>query len=213
MTLNLFLPQVTRVPITGPAPYNTLVCVSAWTYMPLEHSVVPGNLYSGYPVRVQTPFRLAGFDQRVAPPFDHTTTAWTSAVGPTADGHWMYQVDSVTGAGFDPADGTYYVDLKGSLYPADPVPDTCGGFVCLYYWVVRVTSFVLCYEPPIQEPPRGRSLRAVVAGRYDFERPPTVAELLDRRWGVATAFATDSVNGSTSPSGPCNCTKVRNPKA
>jgi hypothetical protein len=168
MPVNLFLPQVTRVPITGPAPYNTLVCVSAESYLGPQE-LREGKL-SRFPVRVATPFRLAGFDQRVAPTFDHSTTAWISSTGPIEDGNWVYAVDSVTGAAFTSNDGTYYLDLMAASSPDGSAPGTCMAFaegvgICFYFIRISVTSWVLCYEPPIAPPPpqgHGHRLNDVV---------------------------------------------------
>lgn len=158
MPVNIFLPQVTRIPITGPAPYNTLVCVSAETYLGPQE-LREGKI-SRFPMRITTPFRLAGFDQRVPPTFDHSTTAWISSIGPMEDGNWVYAVDSVTGAGFTPTDGAYYLDLMAASSPDGSAPGTCialaeGAGICFYFVRIQVTSWVLCYEPPIATPPQG----------------------------------------------------------
>lgn len=162
MTVDIFLPQVTRIPITGPAPYNTLVCVSVESY--LGPQVVRDEELSRFPMRVATPFRLAGFDQRVPPTFDHSTTAWISSIGPMEDGNWVYAVDSVSGAGFAPTDGTYYLDLMAAISPDGAAPGTCialgeGIGVCFYFVRIQATSWVLCHEPPIVPQPRGHPQR------------------------------------------------------
>ena len=165
MPVNIFLPQVTRIPITGPEPYNTLVCVQA------ESNAGPQDVKKGkltrWPVTVPTPFRLAGFDQRVQPVFDHSTTAYLSSIGPAEDDTWLYAVDAVTGAGFDPVDGAYFLNINVALLPGAGEPSTCitygdptadptqGGLtiVCYYSLTIQVTSYVLCYEPPPPSPP------------------------------------------------------------
>ena len=136
MTINIFLPQVTRIPITGPAPYNTLVCVSVETY--LDGQVLRDRKLSQFPMQVATPFRLAGFDQRIPPTFDHSTTAWISSIGPMKDGNWVYAVNSVTGAGFTPTDGAYYLDLMTASSVDGAAPGTCGALaenitICFYF--------------------------------------------------------------------------------
>lgn len=158
MSVNIFLPQVTRIPITGPAPYNTLVCVSVETYLGPQE--LREEQLSRFPMRVATPFRLAGFDQRVPPTFDHSTTAWISSIGPMEDGNWVYAVDSVAGAGFTPTDGAYYLDLMAASSPDGSAPGTCIAFaegvgICFYFVRIQATSWVLCYEPPIVPPPQG----------------------------------------------------------
>lgn len=162
MPVNIFLPQVTRIPITGSAPYNILVCVSVETLLGPQE-LRDGRL-SRFPMRVATPFRLAGFDQRVPPVFDHSTTAWISRIGPMENGNWIWAVDSVTGAGFSPTDGTYFLDLMAAGSPDGNAPNTCfaiaqGITMCLFHVGIQVTSWVLCYEPPIVPPQQGYSPR------------------------------------------------------
>jgi hypothetical protein len=156
MPVNIFLPQVTRIPIIGPAPYNTLVCVSVETFQ--GSGEVRDGVFSRISLRVATPFRLAGFDQRIPPIFDHSTTAWINSTGPIKDGNWAYAVDSVAGAGFTPTDGTYFIDLTTATSVDGAADGTCGAWgpvtVCFYTMRIQVTSWVLCYEPPIM-PPQG----------------------------------------------------------
>ncbi len=147
MSLNVFLPQVTRIPIAGPEPYNTLVCVEATGSGGVE--VREGKLYSNLPGIAVTSFRLAGFDQRVPPAFDHSTTGWISSIGLFSDGNWLVAVDSITGAGFDPVTGQFFVTYKYGLLPTKAALGTCmafgpGGGICFYYFTVKITSFVLC---------------------------------------------------------------------
>lgn len=158
MTVNIFLPQVTRIPITGPEPYNTLVCVSVETFQGAGE--VRDGVLKRFTQRVTTPFRLAGYDQRVPPTFDHSTTAWLNSTGPTQDGNWIIAVDSVSAAGFDPVDGAYFINLAGALSVDGAAPGTCfgfggGGTICFYTPRIQVTSWVLCYEPPVAPPQRG----------------------------------------------------------
>jgi hypothetical protein len=161
MSVNIFLPQVTRIPIAGPEPYNTLVCVQT------ESNGGPGDVNKGHMNRwsqtVPTKFVLAGFDQRVPPQFEHSTTAFISSIGPAEDDNWLYAVDSVTGAGFDPETGKYFVNVNFAMIPGDVPGQQCinygdpqqGGIVvCYYYFTVQITSFVLCYEPPPPTPPK-----------------------------------------------------------
>jgi|HubBroStandDraft_4_1064222.scaffolds.fasta_scaffold21494_4 hypothetical protein len=103
--VNVFLPQVTRIPVAGPAPFNTLVCCGAVGFVG-----VPGS-GAGYVTRAEvsfgTNFILAGFDQRVPPQFQHSTAAWLAGTGPAEDDTWLYAVDAITGAGFTPTGGEF----------------------------------------------------------------------------------------------------------
>lgn len=153
MPTSLLVPQVTRIPIAGPQPYNTLVCVATQSFTGFR--VVSTDTLSRFSVALGTQFRLAGFDQRVAPKFDHSTTAVTAATGPAERGTFQFAVDSVTGAGFD-STGTYFVAVDVAVQPSQIPPDLCSplGF-CLVEWMVAVCSFVLVYEPPVPQLPQG----------------------------------------------------------
>jgi hypothetical protein len=174
MTLHLFSPQVTRIPVAGPAPYNTLVCVAAETGTGPQ-TVNPGTT-SRWSVTVPTPFRLSGFDQRVPPTFDHSTVAFISATGPAQDSLFQYAVDSVTGAGFNPTDGTYFVSIDVALLPPDAQPRTCeyapDGSLIVCYWfpAVQVCSFVLVYEPPVAAQPSGTGARSAASSMSSTSR-------------------------------------------
>jgi hypothetical protein len=205
MPVNLFLPQVTRIPITGPEPYNTLVCVQTETVGGFQQ-VTPGKM-SRWATTVGSGFRLAGFDQRVPPVFDHSTTAYLSSIGPAKDDNWVYAVDEVTGAGFSSYDGSYYVNLNVAMMPGDPVPDECFSFggpygICLYWTMVQVTSFVLCYEPPPPEPPGGHRRfvpRSAMEAAFSNRLPPGagLAERIARQMGVAFAPPSPDAGGQS----------------
>jgi hypothetical protein len=176
MPINLFLPQVTRIPIAGPAPYNTLVSVAMYTYAGSQN-VAPGTL-SEWSVVVPTNFRLQGFDQRVVPLFDHSTTAWICATGPGEDSTFQYAVNSVPSAGFDPKDGTYFVNIDVALSPPDPQSSRCisfgdpaaGGTVSCYFpFVIQISSFVLVYEPPPPAQPGSRKGFPLVNSSQDVD--------------------------------------------
>jgi hypothetical protein len=190
MPLNLFLPQVTRIPIAGPDPYNTLVCVVA------ESNGGPQWVEKGkmkrWTITVPTPFILAGFDQRVAPNFQHSSTAFISAVGPVEDSNWAYAVDAVSGAGFDPKDWTYFVNIDVAMSPGEPAdgqcttydyvdPDHPGYQICDYDMTLQITSFVLCYEPPLPKQGHGRSrIGMEAAARIPEVQPNSLAGALAR---------------------------------
>jgi hypothetical protein len=169
MPINLLLPQVTRIPITGPEPYNTLVCVQT-TSNGGPHLGEKGKT-SRYPLTIPTTFRLAGFDQRVRPVFEHSTTAFLSSIGPIEDDTWLFAVDDVTGAGFDQVDGSYFVNINVAVQPGQAADFECvsygdpaqGGIViCDYPFTIQIVSYVLCYEPPLPAPPPGRPRTSTV---------------------------------------------------
>ncbi len=59
--VNVFAPQVTRIPIGGPSPYNTLVVVSAGHFLAGGSAYGPTHEIFHYPEQVVvTPFILQG---------------------------------------------------------------------------------------------------------------------------------------------------------
>jgi hypothetical protein len=146
-----FLPQVTRIPIQGPAPYNTLVSVAAVGWAPLTVPTGVGQLFT-QTFTFPTLFKLAGFDQRVPPVFEHSTTAWLDGVAPAESSMFQYSVNSILGAGFDPLQGVYYI--SGEIGLNMPKMPTAFCTPACWYWIsMTVVSYVLVYEPPPPPPP------------------------------------------------------------
>jgi hypothetical protein len=195
--INLPLPQVTRIPIVGPPPFNTLVCVSISDIGAPTVPVEVGKL-SRWSWTVSTPFKLAGFDQRVPPLFQHSTTAWLSSVGPFEDDNWILAVDQVLGAGFD-QDGTFFTNIAMALLPGADAVEACtlfadGSELCLYYSLVQVTSFVLCYEPPLTPPPGSTNWvrGSANAAQIWAARPHSALEQLAQLLGVPAKITVGS---------------------
>ena len=145
LPVSLFLPQVTRIPIAGPAPYNTLVCCTFGGV-----AFVNGN--TGYLTRGQATlgsgFMLQGFDQRVPPIFEHSTTAYLSIIGPSEDDTWLYAIDAIADAGFDPATGQFQVLVDYAVMFGHVPLNLVTGLVVHEYFCC-ICSYVLVYEPPL----------------------------------------------------------------
>jgi hypothetical protein len=214
MSINLPLPQVTRIPITGPAPYNTLVCVQT-TSNGGPQTIPHGKLWR-YPVTVPTKFRLAGFDQRVVPVFEHSTTAYISSIGPAEDDTWLYAVDEVTGAGFDQVDGSFFVNLNLAIMPAESISSECvtygdpsqGGFiVCNILLTLQVTSYILCFEPPLPAPVHSIRHRAPAAhvSKIPERQAVSLSEQAARQLGLPFLLNPKLDSPATSSLGKCDC--------
>ena len=150
--VTVFVPQVTRIAIAGPAPFNTLVCCGAVGLVPIAGVV-------GSVTRSQatfgTNFILAGFDQRVPPQFQHSTAAWLCGTGPAEDDTWLYAIDAITGTGFDPTSGEYFISTDVAvMYPHIPSQFQTG--LLVYQYFVSICSYVLVYEPPPPSQPGGQ---------------------------------------------------------
>ncbi|MEJ1933302.1 hypothetical protein WDZ92_24145 [Nostoc sp. NIES-2111] len=90
-------------------------------------------------------FQLQGFDPRVPPPFQHSTTAAITRFQSTDDTPLVAAVDAVTRAFFN-GSGIWTVELAVADL-ADTVFYDAGA---------RITSWVLCYEPsPDPNLPKG----------------------------------------------------------
>lgn len=153
-TADVSLSNVTRIPVTGPAPFNTLVAVTAWSPVDFaDHWKVAHDdtVYYYSDVQIATPLTLLGFDPRNgAPPFQHSTTAALISTGPSTDDHFLFAVDKIDGAGFDALDGTFFVRISTAIQlPDNFIPqgtEILGGFLTATY--LMISSYVLVYEPP-----------------------------------------------------------------
>ena len=153
--VNVFPPQVTRIPITGPSPYNTLVCCTSGGSVSLP-GAGPGHVTRGQATATSN-FVLAGFNQRVAPQFEHSTCAWLARISPADDSEWLYAVDSIAGAGFDPVTGAFFVNLNLAVESA-PVPSQFQQpNVVQFFYDMYVCSYVLVNEPPVSPSGSGKA--------------------------------------------------------
>lgn len=154
MPIALHTPQVTRIPVSGPAPFNTLVAVTASDVVGPGETVVPGTTYRTS-VTVPTPFVIAGFDPRVEVKFQHSTTAFLFRTPSAEADNFLYAVDAITAAGFSPEDGSFYVTVDTALEPpANYLPTTpVAGFEFEEITMFYISSFVLVYEPPLPGAP------------------------------------------------------------
>jgi hypothetical protein len=181
MSVTLFNPQVTRIPVQGPAPFNTLVVVAGEAEISMSQIVEFGKEAQQTGTFVSTFVNRAVLaNQNQGPVFQHSTTAWIHSIGPADNpgplaeigGHFLYSVDKVAGAGFNPVDGTYFVVVDLSVLVPPPPSDAlqCAPFLlellCAGPWSVQITSFVLVNEPP-----------APAAGRHAARRIPRGAFL------------------------------------
>jgi hypothetical protein len=216
MSIKLALPQVTRIPITGPAPFNTLVCVQSTSNGGPQD--VKKNRTSRWAVTVPTTFRLAGFDQRVVPVFDHSTTAFISSLGPLEDSTWLYAVDEVTGAGFDQVDGSYFVNINVAVLAGDAASEDCIGFgdpqdgtyvqICSYFYTIQVVSFILCNEPrlPDSQIPFGHR-STVYVEKVPLHRAASLLEQAATQLGKPYALNPRREATSTTLLDGCDCKK------
>ena len=161
--VNVFLPQVTRIPIAGPAPFNTLVCCTTISFAGLPGA--GAGFTTRGEVRLPTNFVLQGFDQRVAPNFQHSTSGWLTQIGPSQDDNWLYAIDSIADAGFDPF-GNFFVDFNIAVQFGQ-LP---GGGLQAFIYGVCICSYVLVNEPPVSQPGGQGQARIAVQG---LQPPPS----------------------------------------
>jgi hypothetical protein len=192
--VTVFPPQVTRIPIAGPDPYNTLVCCTFgggnWT-----------NGGAGFVTRGQAAmtsnFLLQGFDQRVPPQFEHSTSAWLALIGPSEDDTWLYAIDSIADAQFDSL-GTFYVVVNWAVMYGH-VPSQFQSGLIIYNYEALVCSYVLVYEPQVAPPPGGGQPGQ---GSTRFRRPQVTAPGLGRVGAVNTAQSLVNGISSVADQGP-----------
>jgi hypothetical protein len=147
--------NVTKIPIAGPAPYNTLVVCTPGGPIPSDVHVTRAR------TTILSNYQLKGFDPSNPPPqFVHTTCAWVggtaamnlndSATGKDA---WMYAVDDIPNAGFN-QDGYFYVEVDtATMVPPIPLKFQSEGT-----GFMMACSYILVVEPQ-PGPPKGRKPR------------------------------------------------------
>lgn len=97
----------------------------------------------------------SGFDPNtLAPvPFQHSTTFAFLNTCPSSDGHFLYAVDKITDAGFDPENGYFYVSVDTTMQMPDyDIPQgtevAVGPLAAWIIWTsFLMTSFLLVQEP------------------------------------------------------------------
>lgn len=206
--VNVFLPQVTRIPIKGPAPFNTLVCCTSGGVTTLLGAGA-GFTTRGQ-VRSFSNFVLQGFDQRVKPTFQHSTSAWLAQIGPSEDDNWLYAIDSIADAGFDPIAGRFFVDVNLAVQFGH-VPSQFQTGLVEFVFQAFVCSYVLVNEPPVPKSAGQGHARTALAG---LQPPPgtrfsfVFAGTATGRTFTATASATPMRVGSPVPASQlvrCRC--------
>ena len=169
--------QITRVPIVGPHPYNTLVYVGGTldAVGSLDPVSVPEIGKTGRAsIIYRSQFKLIGWDPRTSPlEVPHSTTIVMDSLGPQQNCTFEAAYDSVRYAGFDPhsktipADGRFYyvIDigllfsrglsancLQLGIESSDPTSPPFS--VCALYefpFSFQVSSYFLVWEP---DPPK-----------------------------------------------------------
>jgi hypothetical protein len=156
-------PQVTRIPVVGPAPYNTLVVTQQWFSADIPDHWGETNNYFTYSVTVYTPFVLQGFDPANPPQFQQSTSVAFIDPGAAKNDHFLFAADEITDTGFDPESGSFYVTFNTALQlPDNSIPQVqeyaygpYAGFQISA--IFALTSYVLVNEPPGTSPPTGQS--------------------------------------------------------
>jgi hypothetical protein len=147
------IPGVTRFPITGPAPYNTLVCC---TYE-APYYFINGTTLTHSTQRFYSNFILSKFEQTNPPPqFVHTTFACLPQAGPgNGDTEafqkdaWLFAIDAIDGCGFDET-GRFFVEVDVAVLFPRPTPGSGDELI------ISVTSNILVTEPQPGPPNHGR---------------------------------------------------------
>jgi hypothetical protein len=129
---------VIRIPIAGPAPYNTLVIVSETDHEDIPRAAHDGRMHGGT-LTVATKFVLQGPPgQRVRPAnVPHSTAVTLRALALGDDTAFTYALNAVSGR-FD-SSGRWWLDIA----TATLVDDEDGLARASY------CSWVLCTEPSV----------------------------------------------------------------
>lgn len=162
------LQPVVRIPVVGPEPFNTLVVVRGRIFT-TRYAYADGKL-TRWSAAVGTNFSLIGFDPRVPPPFQHSTTAALQMIQSSDDTMFVTAVDEVSGR----------FDDRGVWTITANLGDLWDNVIASAY--ATISSWVLCYEPPPPDAPRR-------PWRLEALLPPP------RQWTLARAEAPRSEAG------------------
>lgn len=131
-----------RIPVAGPEPFNTLVVVHGTVgNVRFQFVGMPGAVRR-WRVQVGTPFLLAGYDPRDNPDFQHSTTAVIHSLQASRDTWFVVAVDRVEGFFHE---GRWWIAAEWAFGIDEDVPIS---IIAAHY-----SSWVLCYEPPLDRPP------------------------------------------------------------
>lgn len=140
-----------KIPLAGPAPYNTLVVVNQWFSANQADHYEGQEDYFHYNVQVLTDYSPSGYDPNSLTPvdFQHSTTfAFINTIA-SNNSHFFYAVDQITDAGFDPPTGAFYVSVDTVVQLADMVNPQ--GTEIFLGWendvAFLMTSFIMVNEP------------------------------------------------------------------
>jgi hypothetical protein len=146
---------VVRIPVVGPEPFNTLVVVRG--QVPTTSYRHADDTLQRRKLAVGTNFSLIGFDPRVPPPSQHSTTAALQMMQASDDSAFVIAVDGIDAGFFDDSGRWTLVVRVADLF--DEVYAASNAYI---------SSWVLCYEPPPPERPHGREppIRIAPGARY-----------------------------------------------
>lgn len=139
------------IPVSGPAPYNTLVVVQGnYGGEPLIFPI-DGNLDLAQAVW-STTFLLPGFDPRVGPPpYEHSTMAWLTELEANDVAGFTFAINDIPTAYFD-ATGRWTVTLDAASRGDWDIDAMTYALPQGSLFVAAVSSWILCWLPP---PPPG----------------------------------------------------------
>lgn len=127
---------VVRVPIAGPSPFNTLVIVRGKVFTS-RYRHADGKL-ERRKVALGTHFRLVGFDPRMVPSFAHSTSVALQMMQTSGESAFVTAVDTIDGQ-FDSYGNWTIVATVADLWNNQFAVSSA-----------YVSSWVLCFEPPIE---------------------------------------------------------------
>lgn len=146
--------SVIRIPVAGPAPYNTLVVVRGFAPLGPPWKSPGGSKIVRFHFLVRSNFVLqGGGDQRISPVYMHSTAAALSDIWCSTDSAFTYAVDNVDGKFAE--DGRWMIVLDTAAQGSDPsapwesAPGMAGWF--------HFSSWILCWEEGIDPRNPGRS--------------------------------------------------------
>ncbi len=161
MRTNIDQPSVFKMPVQGPAPYNTLYVVTQWDFVAQENLYDNDtNLHQYSNVVVSSPINIVGYDPNNPVPVQHSTTAFLTTTGPSANDNFLYAVDAIQGVTVADSGNISFLISTAVKCPNLAIPQGIAFAIGPDgAWEIQaallISSFILTVEPQAAPAPSG----------------------------------------------------------
>jgi len=166
MRTNIDLPSIFKMPVQGPAPYNTLYAVTQWDFVAQENLYDNDtNLHQYSNVVVSSPINIVGYDPNNPVPVQHSTTAFLKTTGPSANDNFLYAIDAIQGVTVADSGNISFLISTAVKCPNLAIPQGIAFAIGPDgAWEIQaallISSFILTVEPQAAATPPNTGQRA-----------------------------------------------------